>query len=42
MNVAALGLHKEEFEDILSMLDLEFVVVGITETTIKKRHTTYL
>ena len=32
MNIASLGLHKEELETVLSLLDLEFDVIGITET----------
>ncbi len=34
MNIASLGLHKEELETALSLLDLEFDVIGITETKI--------
>ena len=36
LNIASLGLHKEELEDLLSILDLNFDVVGLTETKIKK------
>ena len=36
MNIASLGLHKEELETALSLLDLEFDVIGITETKFLK------
>ena len=36
MNIASLGLHKEELEDLFSILDIEFDVIGLTETKIEK------
>ena len=36
MNIASLGLHKHELEAALSMLDIEFNIVAITETKIIK------
>ena len=36
MNIASLGLHKEELEDLFSILDIEFDVIGLTETMIEK------
>ena len=36
INIASLGKHKDEFEDLLSILDQKFDVMGITETKIKK------
>ena len=36
LNIASLTLHKEELDTILSMLDYEFDVIGITETKLMK------
>ena len=36
INIASLGKHKDELEDLLSILDHKFDVMGITETKIKK------
>ena len=36
LNIASLEKHKEELENILSMLNFKFDVIGITETKIKK------
>ena len=36
MNIASLGLHKEELEGLFSILDIEFDVIGLTETKIEK------
>ena len=36
MNIASLGLHKEELEDLFSILDIEFDVIGLTERRLKK------
>ena len=36
MNIASLSKHKEELDTTLSMLNLEFDVIGLTETKIKK------
>ena len=36
MNIASLGLHKDELEAALSMLDVEFDIIAITETKIIK------
>ena len=36
LNIASLSKHKDEFEDLLSILDYKFDVMGITETKIKK------
>ena len=42
LNIASLGMHKEEFEDILSILDLDFDILGLTETRIlKEQNPTY-
>ena len=35
-NIASLGAHKDEFEDMLSILDLDFDILGRTETRIIK------
>ena len=32
MNIASLGLHKDELEAALSMIDIEFNIIAITET----------
>ena len=42
MNIAPLGLHKEELEDLFSILDIEFDVIGLTENEDLKRHNTHL
>ena len=36
LNFASLSLHKEELENVLTMLNFKFDVIGITETKIKK------
>ena len=36
LNIASLSLHKEELENVLTMLNFKFDVIGITETKIKK------
>ena len=36
MNIASLELHKEELEILLSILDIKFSILGITETKLKK------
>ena len=36
MNIASLSKHKEELEAALSLLDLQFDIIGITETKILK------
>ena len=36
LNIASLGTHKDEFEDMLSILDLDFDILGLTETRIIK------
>ena len=36
MNIASLELHKEELQVLLSILDIEFNVLAITETKLKK------
>ena len=35
LNIASLSLHKEELENVLTMLNFKFDVIGITETKIK-------
>ena len=35
-NIASLGLHKDELEAALSLLDIEFDIIAITETKIIK------
>ena len=35
LNIASLGMHKDELEAALSLLDFEFDIIGITETKIK-------
>ena len=39
MNIASLGLHKDELEAALSLLDIEFDIIAITETKIIKNVT---
>ena len=40
--IASLGAHKDEFEDMLSILDLDFDILGLTETRIiKEQSPTY-
>ena len=39
LNIASLGAHKDEFEDMLSILDLNFDILGLTETRIIKDQT---
>ena len=39
VNIASLGAHKDEFEDMLSILDLNLDIMGLTETRIIKGHT---
>ena len=34
LNIASLGAHKDEFEDKLSVLDLDFAILGLTVTRI--------
>ena len=42
LNIASLGAHKDEFEDMLSILDLDFDILGLTETRIiKEQNPTY-
>ena len=42
LNIASLGAHKDEFEDMLSILDLDFDILGFTETRIiKEQNPTY-
>ena len=36
LNIASLKKHKEELETILSMIDLQFHVIGLTETKLQK------
>ena len=36
LNIASLSLHKEELENVFTMLNFKFDVIGITETKIKK------
>ena len=36
LNIASLSLHKEEFENGLTLLDFKFDVIGISETKLKK------
>ena len=36
LNIASLGLHKEELQTALSLINLEFDVIAITETKIKR------
>ena len=36
LNIASLGAHKEELEAVLSSLDHDFDVIGLSETKIKK------
>lgn len=36
MNIASLGMHKDELEAALSLLDVEFDIIAITETKIIK------
>ena len=39
LNIASLGAHKDELEAILSMLNIKFDAIGISETKIKKNVT---
>ena len=32
LNIASLGAHKDELEDMLSILDLKLDIIGLTET----------
>ena len=42
LNIASLGAHKDEFEDMLPILDLDFDILGLTETRIiKEQNPTY-
>ena len=42
LNIASLGAHKDEFEDMLSILDLDFDILGLTGTRIiKEQNPTY-
>ena len=42
LNIASLGAHKDEFEDMLSILDVDFDIWGLTETRIiKEQNPTY-
>ena len=34
LNIASLGAHKDEFEDVLSILDLDFDILELTETRV--------
>ena len=36
LNIASLGTHKDEFEDVLSILDLNLDILGLTETRLIK------
>ena len=36
LNIASLTKHKEELETILNMIDLNFDIIGLTETKLKK------
>ena len=36
MNIASLGMHKDELEAALSLLDVQFDIIAITETKIVK------
>ena len=36
LNIASLPKHKDELETILNMIDLNFDIIGITETKLKK------
>ena len=38
LNIAYLGVHKDEFEEMLLFLDLDFDILGLTETRIIKEH----
>ena len=38
LNIAYLGVHKDEFEEMLLILDLDFDILGLTETRIIKEH----
>ena len=40
LNIASLGCHKEELEELLSILDLKLDIIGLCETKIQKNHTT--
>ena len=37
MNIASLSKHKDELDTMLSMLDINFDIIGITETKIQKK-----
>ena len=42
LNIASLGVPKYEFEDMLSILDIDFDILGLTETRkIKEQNPTY-
>ena len=42
LNIASLDVHKDAFEDMLSILDLDFDILGLTETRIiKEQNPTY-
>ena len=36
LNIASLGTHKDDFEDMLLILDLDFDILGLTETRVIK------
>ena len=38
LNIAYLGVHKDAFEEMLLILDLDFDILGLTETRIIKEH----
>ena len=42
LNIASLGAHKDEFEDMLSIPDLDFDILGLTETRIIKVQNSYI
>ena len=39
LNIGSLGAHKDELESVLSMLNIKFDVIGISETKIRKNIT---
>ena len=38
LNIASLGRHKDELENVLARLNFKFDIIGISETKIKKNH----
>ena len=36
LNIGSLGAHKDELESVLTMLNIKFDVIGISETKIRK------